>query len=323
MSISAQDLLRIAADWIAQGKQLIGPKRVKPGLVLYARLKDASELALDGFLRPANSIKEAVFPRHEVLYRYRVTGGAVELLDEEFAPAETLVLAARPCDAAALPILDPLFNWDYRDEFWNRRRAATTIIALACHTHDEHCFCTSVGLAPDATRGADALLYPLGDAHFAVRQVTAKSEPLVAGYRDEDWPAMPAGPPVKFDPTDVQAFLEANFDSPFWNGVPLRCLGCGACAYHCPTCHCFDIIDEKNARVRNWDACQFALFTLHASGHNPRSTQPERQRQRLQHKFRIYREKFGEILCTGCGNCTRNCPVDLGVLNVLEAMPHG
>ena len=65
--------------------------------------------------------------------------------------------------------------------------------------------------------------------------------------------------------------------SPFWREHALACLGCGACAYTCPVCHCFDIVDEGNARegvrARNWDACQFPLFTLHASGHNPRGEQ--------------------------------------------------
>jgi ferredoxin len=64
------------------------------------------------------------------------------------------------------------------------------------------------------------------------------------------------------------------------------------------------------------------MFTLHASGHNPRPNQPSRQRQRIDHKFHVYPEKFGEILCTGCGNCTRNCPVGMGVLSVLAEIDH-
>ena len=40
--------------------------------------------------------------------------------------------------------------------------------------------------------------------------------------------------------------------------------------------------------------------------------QAQRQRQRIYHKFHIYPEKFGAVLCTGCGNCTRNCPVGPG-----------
>lgn len=323
MSISMQSLIAMVDSWLAEGKQVLGPKLIKPDFVQYAWLSAGSELRLEGFLRPVNSIKEAVFPRHETLYRYRVEGKTVQLLEEDFKPVETLILGARPCDAAALPVLDPLFNWDYRDEFWNLRRKAVTVVTLACQSWDEQCFCTSVGLGPDAPRGSDVVLYGLENGHFAIRLITDKAAELFGRYADEDHPDAPSGPPVKFAPDAIKEFLAANFDTPFWQENTLPCLGCGVCAYYCPTCHCFDIIDEKNSRVRNWDACQFALFTLHASGHNPRKTQPERQRQRLQHKFRIYPEKFGEILCTGCGNCTRNCPVGLGVLNVLKAVRHG
>ena len=131
-------------------------------------------------------------------------------------------------------------------------------------------------------------------------------------------------PPIQFDLAAVGEFLAAGYENPEWQTMPQRCLGCGACAYTCPTCHCFDIVDEGNSRggvrARNWDACQFAMFTMHASGHNPRVNQGQRQRQRIYHKFQIYPDKFGEMLCTGCGNCTRNCPVDLGVLNVLKSI---
>ena len=93
-----------------------------------------------------------------------------------------------------------------------------------------------------------------------------------------------------------------------------------------PQAHCFDIVDEGNPRggerARNWDACQFALFTLHSSGHNPRPAQGARQRQRIYHKFFMYPEKFGETLCTGCGNCARNCPVGLGVLPLVSEICH-
>ncbi len=73
------------------------------------------------------------------------------------------MIGAHPCDAAALPILDKVFNWDFRDEAYNRRRDATTVITLACAEHDEECFCTSVGLGPEAERGSDAMLFDLGD----------------------------------------------------------------------------------------------------------------------------------------------------------------
>jgi ferredoxin len=325
-AISTTALRLVLKEWLKQGKRVIGPRRVKPDLVLYTSLTDPDQLLLEGFIHPANSIKEWVFPRHESIYAYRWKGKDLELSDVEVPTAEQIILAARPCDAAALPILDPLFNWDYQDPFYNTRRQATTVVSLACVTHDDSCFCTSVGLGPTDPRGSDAILLPLGNDEFAVRCLTEKGQALFAEVTRATSadPVIPPGPQRKFDSSQVRTYLTEHFESPLWQEQTLRCLGCGACAYTCPTCHCFDIVDEGNMtggiRAKNWDSCQFPIFTLHASGHNPRSVQPQRQRQRVLHKFQIYPGKFGEILCTGCGNCTRNCPVNLGLLGVLEAV---
>jgi ferredoxin len=318
--IRQERLRELAGLWAATGVVVAAPVEVKPGLILYARVADGTRMKLDGFIRPANSIKEFVFPRHEKLYGYRIDGRGVELSDAEVPDTPQVILGARPCDAAALPVLDHIFDWDYRDEFYFRRRAATTVVTLACASHDGACFCTSVGLGPAHEKGSDALLLDLGGGEYEVRALTGKGRALFEGAAAPSGRSAPeiAGPPVRFKNPEVE------FDSPVYQRRTLSCLGCGACAYTCPTCHCFDIADvggpRGGARVKNWDSCQFALFTLHASGHNPRGTQPERQRQRIYHKFRMYPEKFGEILCTGCGNCQRNCPVGLGVLSVLEAL---
>lgn len=312
-------LRELASGWIGQGMLLAAPVQVKPGLIQYARVSEAGEVLLGGFIRPANSIKEFFFPRHEKLYDYRVGSNGIELIDAEIPETPQVILGARPCDAAALPILDHIFNWDYRDEFYFRRREAATIVSLACARHDDSCFCTSVGLGPANEKGSDAMLLDLGGGEYEVRSITDKGRALFAGALEESQKTAPesAGPPVRFEKPVVE------FDSPVYAERTLACLGCGACAYTCPTCHCFDIADRGDARrgsrVKNWDSCQFALFTLHASGHNPRATQAERQRQRIYHKFRVYPDKFDEILCTGCGNCARNCPAGLGVLSVLEA----
>ena len=317
--ISREELRKMVAGWMAAGKRIIGPVQLKPGLIAFTPLNSADALWLDGWVRPSNSIKEAVFPRHEVLFRYRVEKDRIELMDAAEAAVEQIIIGAHPCDAAALPILDKVFNWDYADEFYSRRRAATTVVTLACTSHDEECFCTSLGLGPAAVSGSDAMLFDAGDGSFHIRAVTEKGEALFGktSAGETACPTQDQFEPV-FDAARVGAFAREHFDDPFWKEHALACLGCGACAYTCPVCHCFDIVDETHGpegiRARNWDACQFPMFTLHASGHNPRPAQGERQRQRLYHKFFVYPEKFGEILCTGCGNCARNCPVGLGIL---------
>jgi ferredoxin len=322
--ISREALVQLVDIWLGQGRQVIAPTQVKPGVVLYQPIAKASQIHLDPKVRPGNSIKEAVFPKHERLYGYRFHGKQIELIDGVVPEAQQIVLAARPCDAASLEILDHVFNWDFKDEFYNTRRKLTTVISLACQGADEHCFCTSVGLGPGDGRGSDSMLVDLGDGNYEVNCLTDKGSVLFCGRTESSTRrgTIGPGPEKQLDIAAVQRFLAEGFESPQWPAMSLRCMGCGACAYSCPTCHCFDIVDEGNAkggyRARNWDACQFPMFTLHASGHNPRGVQGQRQRQRVLHKFRIYPEKFGEVLCTGCGNCTRNCPVSLGVRPVLE-----
>lgn len=342
--ISQAELLRLIDGWLGQQARVIGPRCVtavgaaqtnqadgKPARavvdrILYQDLRVSADLVLDAAVRPGNSIKEVVFPRHEKLYGYKLSGKQIELIDLPPPTRPQIVVGARPCDAAALPILDHVFHWDYVDSFYAAHREATTVITLACTAHDAHCFCTSVGLAPDHARGSDAMLLELGDGQYEVRVFTDKGRALFAGATQTDTRqgCVGPGPEKTIDQGLIDRFLEHAFTRNEWQAMSLRCLGCGACAFNCPTCHCFDMVDEGNAsgghKVRNWDACQFGLFTLHASGHNPRSNQAQRQRQRIYHKFEMYRQKFGEALCTGCGNCTRACPVQLGVRPVLESL---
>jgi ferredoxin len=323
--LSVADLRGRIAGWIGEGKVVVAPVEVG-GRLLYQALSAASQAVFDARRRPANSIKEFFFPRHEPIFRYRLEGKEIVLSDVAPEEREQIVIAAKPCDAAALPILDHVFNWDFEDSFYTARRARTTVISLACAMEDDACFCTSVGSGPADEAGSDAVLYEV-EGGFEGRGITEKGGGLfdrTATVRERCEDATVRSLTVAVRKGEIAKYLEGNFESPIWKDLTLACLGCGACAYTCPTCHCFDIVDEGNAaggaRVKNWDSCQFPFFTLHASGHNPRSAQPQRQRQRLFHKFLIYPQKFNAILCTGCGNCERNCPVGLGVRKVLEAI---
>jgi len=81
--ISLERLRGLVDGWLHAGKRVFAPVRVKPDLVLYESLENAAQLLLDGFVRPANSIKEFVFPRHEVLYGYQFKGKQIELVPKE------------------------------------------------------------------------------------------------------------------------------------------------------------------------------------------------------------------------------------------------
>ena len=126
-----------------------------------------------------------------------------------------------------------------------------------------------------------------------------------------------------YNVTSLKDKIGATYNSDIWKKYSDICVNCGACTFNCPTCTCFDSIDtmcSKNdgCHYRTWDTCQNFAFTLHASGHNPRSTSEERLRQRVLHKYHYTVVQMDQFSCTGCGRCTQSCPVGISMLAILK-----
>jgi len=323
------------AEWLRSagaGQTVYVPVRRGTDAV-FAELKDGVEPLLD-FDNTALSVKSLFFPQCEVLLSFKK-----ERLDEVPDPAgKFIVFGVRPCDARALFCLDKLFGefGKSSDPYYMARRDNSLVVSLACGKPCPTCFCTSVGGDPSGRAGADIVAFDLGD-DLLLESVTPKGETFLGGAgaalpepgpeqvatRDRAAEAVRARF-TKLDLKDLKQRLDASFNSGLWATVSEVCRGCGLCTYLCPTCHCFDITDEKKGsrgrRIRTWDSCQYGLFTLHASGHNPRTSRKERMRQRILHKFQYTADNVGEVFCVGCGRCVANCPVNLDIREVLKKL---
>lgn len=284
------------------------------------------------------SPKQLFFPKTERLFGFSTDHQQVQLDGAHPQIPPQVLFGVRPCDARSIDMLDKVFDTDvFRDEQYVARRQATTVISLACKALAPSCFCTRLGSNPADTIGSDILLVELPDDRFAVQVLTDKGDALLA---KADLPAqatpddtqtlekaLQVAKDTTVKPVDAKALaakLSEIFDSDIWDRWHDRCIACGTCTYLCPTCHCFDIAEEATndtgQRVRNWDSCMFDLFTLHASGHNPRNIQKQRLRQRLMHKFSYTVDRYGQDFCVGCGRCVNRCPVNIDIREILDEL---
>ncbi len=342
----------------AKDARVIAP--VKTGGVVQFQPLGASDAVELDVLLAKQSPKEWLFPQTETYLTFEYgketaagEGGAdapksgadapvptptVTLETQNEAPAQ-VIFGLRPCDARGLVQMDQVFGGYggfYYDPLYNARRAATTVVAVACAKPRSTCFCTALGGSPMGTEGVDALFTPI-DGGFAVEALTEKGKALLSGapgLTDADAPQTARADEVKakaeaavdkpFNLEGIRDNLHDNIAQPGWHDLCMRCISCGTCTYVCPSCYCFSINDEivesSGERYRVWDNCFNPMYTEETSGHNPRAQKSNRFRNRFSHKFWYYPDKYDSLLCSGCGRCIANCPTRIDIREVLTVM---
>ncbi|HDY89766.1 MAG TPA: hypothetical protein ENH82_16830 [bacterium] len=344
--IRKSNLNKLFEELLKNNNRIFAPVE-KDDYFCFAEIQSPDTCKFEGYRNTKISPKEMFFPQTEVLYGFRNH----ELEENSKKPADnkqqkSVIFGVRPCDAQAISFLDKVFKEeekkDFIDPYYQEKREKTTVISLTCNKPLISCFCTSVNGRPDGEYGADVSFCDLGE-DFLARPITEKGVEFIKGsgkwFENAKKSDVDKRNKIVQESTKkinshvktekIKEKLDKSFKADFWNEIQQKCLGCGVCTFLCPTCHCFDITDEVETglealtlsggkRMRCWDSCMYPLFTLHASGHNPRLKYKERMRQRVMHKFNYCPQNFKEMFCVGCGRCVRDCPVNLDIREVLK-----
>jgi len=333
-TIGKQDIGKFLDGLLEEYEVVIAPTK-KENIVLFDRIGSGSE-ALPDYARSARPPKGLLLPQAETLFEYRYADSEVEVRETLPEKQPSVLFGVRPCDARSFAYLDKVFNEArYRDAYFLNRKQDMVVVSAGCTSPRTTCFCNSVGGGPFSTEGSDLLLVDIGE-DYVVQVVTERGEKVLGGTKLADATeanlalmkkamhdaeaSMAPGVPLD----RLRANLDRLFADPLWERLAEKCISCGICTYLCPTCYCFDIVDEGGdsggKRIRIWDSCQYPLFTLEASGVNPRPTSKERYRQRIMHKFSYTVDNEGQVGCVGCGRCGSECPVNLDIRRVIEAL---
>lgn len=324
-------------DFLAARERLVAPVALGHNQYRFADVSTLDEIALD--YRPTILPPKKYFiPQYETLLHYDVSHG--QQMEAVVEVEDLTLFGVHTCDLAGIQCLNMVFSDRPRDMHYLLRKNHITLIGLECRDYcDEHATCAMLrNHLPKG--GYDLFLSRLSDSYFVdaptyrgeliveksglFRPVADQDRDELQRLREKKQHIFKSEVPIRYQ--DIPRLFTETFDSAVWTRIGERCLSCGNCTNVCPTCYCFDVVDEaeldptRGRRLRVWDSCQHENFAKVAGGESFREERSDRKRHRFNRKFRYPMERYKRMFCTGCGRCTRTCMAGIDLKETLFAL---
>jgi len=322
--------------------RLFGPV-VEPetGQAMFVRVDRPDEIDLHAPI-PAIPPKHTVFPQYERIMHYRYDAAAKQVsISPDFDNTPKALVGLRSCDLTGILCLDRFYlGQEFVDEVYRHHRKRMFIVTNTCVAPFTQCFCVCTDSGPAASEGFDLNLTELGD-EYLVEVGSEKGAAIVQSLglpKADDSYAKKRDDAIDRSISMFDAVAKENkawisrvvnrvttglIDERVWQYIGDQCLECGACSFVCPSCSCFNIVDQGSGagsadRLRTWDSCSYEGYSRMAGGHNPRKPIEDRRNKRFFCKLSYSQsKKYLRPGCVGCGRCAWVCPGDIGLPNVV------
>lgn len=323
-------------EYMKKKARLYAPRK-KENQFVFRPVKDVNDVCLK-YIPTILPPKKYYFPQREKLLKFNIEPFKTSKAIVEFE--EYILFAVHTCDIAGIQCMDVVFRDGPEDPNYLNRKDKMIIIGIECLEYcDKNANCAS--MANHVPRGGyDLMLVDIGD-RLIIHINSEKGERLISGLsyikeaQEEDMAKLERAREYKkkifkdeFNApiNEVYESFDKGFNCCVWEDVGRRCVACGNCTAVCPTCYCFDVIDDVNLtlndgiRYRVWNSCQMDDFAKVAGGEDFRKGRQSRQRHRYYRKFKYPQDKFNRYFCTGCGRCTRTCMAKISLIDTVNTL---
>jgi sulfhydrogenase subunit beta (sulfur reductase) len=329
-------------------REIEGLKNLPRGLLSeqepgsYRLIQTSREHYFD-FIPGGQSWKQFLFPPRHLLFTGQNTNpedrreGKWQIKENNSPTPHYALVGVRACELAAIAIQDKVFlRPDFYDPIYRARREGLFILAVNCLHPNATCFCVSMGTGPRHRGGFDLCLTEMDDLFLVeagselglsllARRTYELPSAFVQTAADQAMNQAAARMGRTLDTSDLPGLLTEHLNAERWNQVGKRCLSCANCTQVCPTCFCWEAVDQTDVlgkhtrRERVWDSCFNPNFS-YIFGGNTRPNIRSRYRQWLTHKLGQWKAQFDVLGCVGCGRCITWCPVGIDLTEEVAAI---
>jgi sulfhydrogenase subunit beta (sulfur reductase) len=279
--------------------------------------------------RTIQPLKKYFLPPNETILTFDIKKNKYK--KEKVKVENRIFLGVHSYELHSIKRLDYAFTKTYPESNYLNRRENSLFIGVS-FTPDKWHFSKSVGIEIEDIDGFCLFFEPL-EKGFLVFEINEDGKNLMTKFGAGVEINAPLSielfekkfqAKIKYHYNRLPQIFEYVYKSKVWDEVASRCVGCGTCNLLCPTCYCFDIRDEielnikEGRRERFWDGCMLNPFAEVAGGENFREKLSSRTRHRLYRKFKYITDITGQIQCIGCGRCSRYCPADINIVEIIN-----
>lgn len=297
----------------------------KDGGVFVGKVDSEKQVDWSGEM-PVNSFKSVFLPPREVLLETNKQG--FNAVDPTGAP--TVALAMNVLDLQAFTLVEHVFEKDF---YYQERRQSVYIVGFTNGIEDdfrrykvfhqkyeenvlEH---VMFDVFIEKQKNGKALFFSGSQKGQRLLESAGISD-----YENIEFAGLQ--PETGIDPRVAlnRAAVEKGEENKLWKELSEICMACGKCSIACPTCFCFDEVDEPDLdsvrKVRQWASCFYPEFSKVVGGHKDLNTLAKKLYFWYFHKFVRIPDELGYFGCVSCMRCYKACPVGINIAKNLQKL---